>query len=890
MRQDLIKLIESQGDVTNAIILTHNIDFVFLQAIVLPALKHCGRPKLTVFADAQCAADSFAYQSPVLNTIGTRYRVVPVTMEPGFRFHPKALLLTGPDKATLLVGSGNLTFGGWREHAEVWVHFDSEKDTTAPFTAFRYYLFEILRRVPLPGPIVDEIEETFDGLNHPWAQDMELPSGLLGRVGHGTSILEQIMQASGEGPVEKLIVCSPYFDANGRALTNLINRLNPIKADVLIQKKSPKLPKAAVASLPSHVEIIPIGFTRKDAKSIERESFIHAKFYGISDGVHTLAITGSANCSQAALTISGKGGNAELLALQSLNAEQFQELYLAEIPRVEGKPDFPEIKEDDDPDTMVSSIRILAARYDDGLLRIGFACSKEIEIVNCRVDGESLSFAIEDNGIIALEVVKPPSRIILEGMRSGEIIHSQEGWVDVEYDLRATARGRSLGEIIRREVQGNRWWIGAWNDILDVFCDYLQYMPTRSSRWGHATAMRKTKQLASFTAQDVFSSDYGLPNLGSAVKAGLADDRIQSLQQMLLRWFGINEQDEPSTDDDVPTDAGDDGEENVVDRPVKLQKPKIEIVYPKPANELDHKKAKKSVEQMTKAMTSEEFLSRRSPELLAADLKIAAVLLRTGFKQNWIDECDFFEATRLIWSSFFFSSPKEPNQGWLERRCSEAEDPNEFKLRMASPELSAALAAWSMTVPRDIMTPDHVVFVLSQTLAVARLPWLWRGGENERIGQESGLMLANTGGRLSDDELMMFEQGWVSLMRRGEALRAMEGALVSHSPVELRDKIKEDQVLRGELLWQGSSGYCVAMTSCRRSSKENTLVLRLQGAKKESLFSPSFLIPLKCLLNSDVLPESNQLGTLQKDFIRDMLSEISKVFSPVSPESQTRGI
>jgi hypothetical protein len=118
----LVKLIETQEDATNAIVLTHNIDFVFLQMIVVSALRHCGRPTLTVFADAHCAAEAFAYQSQVLSTLGTRYRVVPVAMEPGFRFHPKALLLSGPTKATLLIGSGNLTFGGWKENAETWVH------------------------------------------------------------------------------------------------------------------------------------------------------------------------------------------------------------------------------------------------------------------------------------------------------------------------------------------------------------------------------------------------------------------------------------------------------------------------------------------------------------------------------------------------------------------------------------------------------------------------------------------------------------------------------------------------------------------------------------------------------------------------------------------------
>ncbi len=878
MRQDLIKLIESQVDVTNAIILTHNIDFVFLQTILLPALKHCGRPKLTVFADVQCSTNTFAHQSPILSTIGTRYRVVPVAMEPGFRFHPKALLLTGPAKGILLVGSGNLTFGGWRENAEIWVRFDSDKDTTAPFTAFRNYLLEILRRIPLSGPVREEIEEAFDGRNHSWAQHMDSPSGLLGRIGHGESLLEQITTISAGESVARLTVCSPYFDDTGSALNDLIQQLKPTKADIFIQKKFPRLSRVAAENLPPQAEIVPVGFTRKDMKGVERESFIHAKFYGITYDTNTLLIAGSANCSRAALTIPGEGGNAELLALQRLTQEQFNEFYLVEIPRVDGTPDFPEINEDDESQTMAAAIRILAARYDDGLLRIGFLRNQNVEIVRCRVDGESLRFAIDDTGIMELELANPPSRIILEGMQSGKVIRSPEAWVDVEPNLRSTARGRSLGDVIRREVQSNRWSIGAWNDVLDVFCNYLQYMPASSPQWGHALTERKAKQLASFTAKDVFSTDYGLPNLGSSIEAGLADDRVQSLQQMLLRWFGMTKQDEPVVDGEMPIDEDDNGEEDVVDRPVNISKQKGEITHPKPATDSDFKKAKKAVEHMTKAMTSEEFLSQRSPELLAADLKIAAVLLCTGLKQNWIDEPAFIEATRLIWSCYFFSSPKVSNQGWIERRCLEAENPDEFKLRMASPELSAALAAWSITVPRNIKTPEQVVFVLSQTLAAARLPWLWRGGEIEHISRESGLMLANTGGGLSAEDLVRFEQEWVLLMRRGEALRSLEEALANHSPVELREKIREEQIERGELLWQGSSGYCIAMTSCKRSSKENTPVLRLQGAKKESLFAPSFLIPLRCLLNSEVLPESDQLGIPQKDSIREMISEISRVF------------
>jgi hypothetical protein len=111
MRQDLLKIIEGQEDVTNVITLTHNIDFVFIQLMLLPVLRRCGRPTLTIFADAQCATETFGYQSPVLTGLGTRYRVVPVAMEPGFRFHPKALFLLEAATLPLVAGERTLKYG-----------------------------------------------------------------------------------------------------------------------------------------------------------------------------------------------------------------------------------------------------------------------------------------------------------------------------------------------------------------------------------------------------------------------------------------------------------------------------------------------------------------------------------------------------------------------------------------------------------------------------------------------------------------------------------------------------------------------------------------------------------------------------------------------------------
>jgi hypothetical protein len=48
-----------------AIVLTHNIDFLFVESVVIPRLRTIGSPQLTIFADAACAASSFQTQEGV---------------------------------------------------------------------------------------------------------------------------------------------------------------------------------------------------------------------------------------------------------------------------------------------------------------------------------------------------------------------------------------------------------------------------------------------------------------------------------------------------------------------------------------------------------------------------------------------------------------------------------------------------------------------------------------------------------------------------------------------------------------------------------------------------------------------------------------------------------
>ena len=156
-------------------------------------------------------------------------------MEPGFRFHPKAVLLSGPARGSLLVGSGNLTFGGWRDNAEIWVRFDSDVDGTGPFASFLDFLEAIMSRVPLSDAIGAEVQEAFDPNTRVWTKSLDPPNGLLGKVDSGEALLSR-MTGFLDTQVDRLEVSSPYFDLEGHALQEIISRVSPGRTDVLVQR------------------------------------------------------------------------------------------------------------------------------------------------------------------------------------------------------------------------------------------------------------------------------------------------------------------------------------------------------------------------------------------------------------------------------------------------------------------------------------------------------------------------------------------------------------------------------------------------------------------------------------------------------------------------------
>jgi len=879
MRQDILRSMADIKDATNAIILTHNIDFVFLQTVVMSAMKRCGHPTVTVFADAGCAADSFAHQYPVLNGLGIRYRVVPVAMDHGFRFHPKAVLLSGPDTAHLFVGSGNLTFGGWRENGETWVHMNVEEDSTAPFSAFRDFLWEILERVPLRDSVEAQVAEAFDPHTRAWASDMAEPALLVGRVGEGPPLLDRVLDLVGPSKVNEVMICAPFFDERGEALREILKRTNPTKARVLVQPERTTLIRKAWRSVSGRARLERVTFQHEDKEGNIREAFVHAKWYAFRRGKKILILSGSANVSYAALLTGGGVGNAELMALQRIPVEEFKEAFLDELTMPKEPVELPKSQPDKD-GREKSGLRILAARYEAGLLRVAFKPT-QVKVNELRIDDAPSRFELGDPGEIRVATATEPVMVTIVAKAEGGEVVEARGWVDHEHALKATSRGRSLSQTLHAKVRPQEWGVGAWAEILDVFGKHLRYLPSRTSKPKQGPNEKaKSNEMPEYTAADIFTPGYRLPSLPQfgAENIGSHDSRIRSLQQLLLRWFGIptpdsEDQPEVPTQDISEQEIGENEGDELVDAAQIL--PDTPPPQPTPqASQQDFRRALRALDLVVSAMETPEFLKDRPPELLAADIRLASILLRVGLNEGWIDAETFFNATHRIWSAWFFTSEQTSGMGGLEVRWRESEDPDEFIKAMQSSSLTAALLAWALAIPFEGAGPEMVRFSLARVLAVARLPRLW-DCDRDKIAEELSHIL--TYSSPDGDQAVIGEDAldkWERLLQQGHALRRLESVLRQNDLSHYLEMVPAGSLKSGDVLWQGPAGFCVVLSPVERKGMTPVFLLKLQGAHQPAKFAASSTLPIRALLKSATF-HHDKLNKEVRQVLDNFFSEIA---------------
>lgn len=827
-------------DATSAVVLTHNIDFLFLQSILWPRLKACGHPRLTIFADAMCAAGTYAQQRPFIEGLGQQYRVVPVDMGTGRRFHPKAIFLAGPTKAVLAVGSGNLTHGGWSANREIWATYDSDEAGGAEIAAFRDYLGVILGLVESGDALSDEVLSAFEPGNA-WAGTLPPSDGLLGAPAD-RSLLDRIIDLAGPH-VEHATLCAPYYDPDGVALGEIARRLPSASVDALLQRRHVGLARSAAEARPANVTLYSV--------DTDPQRFIHAKIFAFRRPEDTLLVAGSANLSRAALIATSAWGNAELVAARAVRHDEAESL-LADIVVQSSAPEFPEEPPADQWEIASSPLRIVAARFSEGILHIAIAADGTMRVVEVELEDETIvpCQATTVAHQVKVMLAKCPRAVRVRAI-SGDNVQTSSSfwWVDDEGKLGVSALERRIAAKVAQAADAGGLSAAGMLEILQLLHQHIQ-TPASGGARGSSPPAKPHAPIAAYNIDDIFSDDFGRAQ--SAASGGL---RSGFHERDFLAAFSSYFADvgRQVTNETLP------GIQPPPDDPEENERKSATGETPSPdlgddRVEEGRKLRGKFLDVLGKiaaAMNSDTFLMHRPAERLGGDICAVALLLRKGLADGVLSNEDFSKSTTALWEILFFGTAG--GEGAIPRRLRElGDEADEFASRLVSPRLTAALVLWGLPQWRKSGRGTSR-FRLTAALIAATLPALLQGGETAAVAAElrrlSRIIAAD-----ATFEALLF--GWQDWLRAGVALNEFANLARQKSPAELRELVFVPDVGRGALLWQFGE-LCTAEAEYRRELKVKATVLPIRGSESRKV-AGSFLAPVACLLRSSyfiALPE-----------------------------------
>ncbi|SCF19411.1 hypothetical protein GA0074696_3333 [Micromonospora purpureochromogenes] len=287
------------ADAEEVLVLTYTCDLSFFEDVCLREAQAV-RARTTVLYDADQL------------TQGPRrpdYLALPVVCKAGGAFHPKLVVIASEVDAVVAIGSGNATASGWHHNAEVWTLLPGD-GPTAP--ALFHDLADWLRRLPEAVWMEDlgqeRLERVADLLTTRPA-DAEPGQPLLVTTAV-RPIVEQLPVP--DSPVTSLAVAAPFFDPGAAALGRLVDRFTADQLHLLLTRDV----QCDVDSLAEVLKRAPGG----TVSTPESSRYHHGKIVEWRTADRAWALTGSANCSKAALIDTmATGGNCELGLLTTVD-------------------------------------------------------------------------------------------------------------------------------------------------------------------------------------------------------------------------------------------------------------------------------------------------------------------------------------------------------------------------------------------------------------------------------------------------------------------------------------------------------------------------------------------------------------------------------------------
>ena len=306
-----------RGGYEASLITTFNATLPFYEEFVLRRLIAAGSRYNVVMMDAAQCAQVWSSEAARPRLAGHAYALLPMKV-PG-AFHPKVCLLAGRRRASLLIGSHNLTLSGFGYNREVtnWIDVAGAKDADGvealadTWALLETWISQQAQHLP------DSLLESARALAKfvaPLTQRISATgrSDVLGQSLSGQSLFEQLKPKVPDR-VERILVTGAFFDAEFGLLGSLSAQWPMSELVVLIDPDTVHLGKG--------LDSVSCRFV--DARSLwpdQAQRYLHAKAIYFASAQGDLFVSGSANPSRPAWLGTATYGNVEAVVVRTGSA------------------------------------------------------------------------------------------------------------------------------------------------------------------------------------------------------------------------------------------------------------------------------------------------------------------------------------------------------------------------------------------------------------------------------------------------------------------------------------------------------------------------------------------------------------------------------------------
>jgi hypothetical protein len=318
----------ANGKWERALFTTYALSLTFFETHILKAgLIRNGCHTIWVVADVDGYQQSLSERQSA--RVGQEYHLIPVALPNGV-FHPKCVYLSGPEGDVLLVGSGNLTFGGFGRNVEV-LEVLTSAEFPWLFRAFGEYLEALNSRKDFLNPDPRWIK-IFSELAYKAAKNSESEPDDGPHLIHcvQSSVAGQLADFfAAAGGAARLRILSPFYDPDAAAVRELAAKAGCQRVTIGLlpgQENESTFPFNTEIAKDTKLEAAVLT-TKKDGRTL------HAKWLEADlNDARRLTLTGSVNATRKSLC-STDNIEVGLVRFQSNRAAKYLDWEQVDLPK-----------------------------------------------------------------------------------------------------------------------------------------------------------------------------------------------------------------------------------------------------------------------------------------------------------------------------------------------------------------------------------------------------------------------------------------------------------------------------------------------------------------------------------------------------------------------------